>query len=939
MKKWIWISENDDSVNRRICFYSYFTVENGDQQISLCISAVTKYRCWINGGMVGNGPVRDGAGIRVFDEYDISSYMKNGVNLFAVEVWNYGLSTYQSIAEHPGLSFEILNENGVLLESDEKIFVTENGGFLSGAPKRNVNLGFSDYYDGRKIHFDWFRDPSLVSNWKNAVSLPRDLTEGWIIKNRPIRKLSRQNERAKCIEAIQDVEKGCQVLSINLRDTLYKDRKDADETTAAVIIGTVLYAPTNMEGEISFPNRTWNGIIGDFALRGEVYEVSDNNRNNIKVSLKEGDNLFILKACGTFDDLYCHIELCFDNRVGFGVMGQNSFFAIGPLLPEEAINNPIWLKAFDFRSFNDLRNTVNTDIKVIPEKDIYEDAYILSLERNERIVSDYAINGENQGLLWDNDEITVVDKPDISDYRRVLLDFGTVRVGQISMILKAESGTIVDLYGFENYYGGEIDHTLGLNNGIRYICRDGWQEFHGMARVGFRYLLITIRNTGEPVYFKDVYVTNETYSVTNTGKFECSDELLNRIFIMCKETNLLCTEDSFTDCPTYEQAFWIGDAYISTIVNSWLYGDTEYQLHNAGLAETALINNELMNALTPTDWNTSIPMWMVNWVLSVFYIAEESGNRDYVERFHDSVVKVLRAYSEFITEDKGLYIHSWNLIDWAPLDIYDTGSVTAQEALLGQCYDLMGRYDLETGRETEGNELLGFKETLFRHINSVMWDPEENVYYDGWTEEKGLSETHSVQTHLLIYLSDMYTKEKEQYIEHYLTDTPHDFVKVGSPFILFYLYEAYIKLGKKTEVFSDIKKRWSEMIMYDSTTCWEVFPGFYENSRTRSYCHSWSSSPAYFMMKYLTGVKMLEKGFKKITVCDIPDQLDWCRAAIPTPYGRIKIEWHRKGKEICVTLDLPEDIEYISNDNKGVCVKLRSLKQMPMCYNSGHEYI
>lgn len=93
------------------------------------------------------------------------------------------------------------------------------------------------------------------------------------------------------------------------------------------------------------------------------------------------------------------------------------------------------------------------------------------------------------------------------------------------------------------------------------------------------------------------------------------------------------------------------------------------------------------------------------------------------------------------------------------------------------------------------------------------------------------------------------------------------------------------------------------------------------------------------MMKYLTGVKILEKGFKKITVCDIPDQLDWCRASIPTPYGRIKIEWNRKGKEICITLDLPEDIEYISNDSKGVFVKVRSLKQMPMCYNTDHEYI
>ena len=64
----------------------------------------------------------------------------------------------------------------------------------------------------------------------------------------------------------------------------------------------------------------------------------------------------------------------------------------------------------------------------------------------------------------------------------------------------------------------------------------------------------------------------------------------------------------------------------------------------------------------------------------------------------------------------------------------------------------------------------------------------------------------------------------------YLLDAPEDFIQVGSPFMLYYLYECWAKLGRRTEIFEDIKRRWGEMVRYESTTCWEVFPGFYENS-------------------------------------------------------------------------------------------------------------
>ena len=140
-------------------------------------------------------------------------------------------------------------------------------------------------------------------------------------------------------------------------------------------------------------------------------------------------------------------------------------------------------------------------------------------------------------------------------------------------------------------------------------------------------------------------------------------------------------EDSFTDCPTYEQAYWIGDAQISTCVNSLLYGEYELIRHNLRLAVSASGNSQLMNALTPTDWNTSIPMWMMNWVLSIEYYVKITGDRVIIRELYPNMKETLMYYSRFVDEKGAFLINAWNMLDWAALDIHNYGVVTGQQAL------------------------------------------------------------------------------------------------------------------------------------------------------------------------------------------------------------------------------------------------------------------
>ncbi|MCI9149643.1 MAG: hypothetical protein HFI42_03970 [Lachnospiraceae bacterium] len=957
MGKWIWLNGEDtcerQRENIRGNFAAAFSLENRRGEVTLEICAVSKYMVYLNGKQIGRGPVRGAKGSLVYDTYSLLPACRTGDNYLAIRVWNYGWSTYQSISDRPGLAFTVRQQISgetaeaagqqyrILAASGETVKCREDRGHMRYAPKRNVNLGFGDYYDARRDNLQWIENRELTADWQQATVL---LEDGNVREPslRPIRAFDVRDQYPARLEAIQDVARGCWQLTLNTRRAFFGERKDADETIFAGFIGGFFEAEEDMEGVISFPNRTWNGILGSFRLGGQVYQ-ADNANREIPVAVKAGEQFFLLQVSGKFDDLYCHLELRFPKK-----LTGKRFFVVGPtarIIQKldgvsriygglEEFNEMeqytqkhryIW-ESEDFEQLS--RRIGPGELRWIDQRDMYEDLYLLSLARTEKVLQEYAVETKDCGILWQNQDITVIDLPKTGDFRRILVDFGNIYVGQLVFTLRAAAGTVIDIYGFENYYRREIDDTIGLNNSVHYVASEGWQTYQCMARMGLRYALITVRGAREPVEISDFHLRHETYSAPALGQFACSDMLLNRIFEMCRDTNLLCTEDAFTDSPTYEQAFWTGDAQLSALIHAWVFGDYDFCTYVEKLAVTAQDNGLVMNALTPTDWNTAIPMWMMSWVIAVFETAELTGSFRHVEELYPYLYRVLDFYRQFIRKDGGFLISAWNMIDWAAMDIGNHCVVTAHQAILAYCYKMFGAYCASVGRAEEAEGFWSDRQRMLDYMNSQMWDADRMAYRDGWSPETGYAKTFSIQTHIMLYLYDgIVGEERKRIVEGYLADAPADFLEAGSPFMLHYLYQALGKAGQGAGIFADIRKRWGRMLFYDSTTCWEVFPGFYENGRTRSYCHSWSASPAYFMIRDLSGLKVLEPGFGKVAFTGCPIDLDWCRCSIPTPHGRMNVDWIREGETYDVQLQLPEGIRLVRQEDERMRIRVRELKR------------
>ena len=75
---------------------------------------------------------------------------------------------------------------------------------------------------------------------------------------------------------------------------------------------------------------------------------------------------------------------------------------------------------------------------------------------------------------------------------------------------------------------------------------------------GFRYLELHIANPLVSVDAIIVEAEQRTYFDQPVGSFQCSDPLLNEIWMMGVRTLQSCSEDALTDTPTRERGQWLG---------------------------------------------------------------------------------------------------------------------------------------------------------------------------------------------------------------------------------------------------------------------------------------------------------------------------------------------------------------------------------------------
>ncbi len=157
--KWIWAT-SAPACDEHAEFYEEIEFYGKDARIF--ISADSNYAVYVNGYLAAFGQYADYPYDKVYDERDISAYMRQGKNVVAIRVWYYGIDTTSTY--YPGRAGVIyaIYADGVNIRNSSAATLSRLSPAYRQHAKKIITsqLGLSFEYDSKNADNWWFAEPS-----------------------------------------------------------------------------------------------------------------------------------------------------------------------------------------------------------------------------------------------------------------------------------------------------------------------------------------------------------------------------------------------------------------------------------------------------------------------------------------------------------------------------------------------------------------------------------------------------------------------------------------------------------------------------------------------------------------------------------------------------------------------------------------------------------
>ena len=913
--QWIWKQQASyKTYNQTVLFRKEFNLTSKPIQALLRITADSWYRLFINGEWVNDGPCRSWPEHTQYDEIDLAPYLRAGQNELRAIAKYWGTGTFHTRPQQAGfwaqLELTLVSGKSMVIPTDETWQAAPLPAWQANTPKISIQMEPQEYYDAR-LEADPTFEPAVVlfgvegSPWQDLH--PRDvplLTRLPVPLHSPMaaQRVQQPEGWHFCVPAArlaypEAVEANMNVLQAGGLASLLKLDRPAEVHFQEA--GVTVY------------------VDGEHASEG-IYH------------LQPGEHLvlvFITQVFGHNKDKDFHIAL----PPGMELQLENPLDSTHP--------NPwCWL---GFPEYACQMDDLHWPSVGLPEELAERTGnYLAQVEEvGQRIADRQAFEAEqgSRARLLSNEALFVLDNhwrflnrkvvgeaadlverqledliihPSPGTDIELAYDLGEQNIGYYDFALEAEAGVEIDIYGVEYVTPqGEIQHTEGNRNGMTYITRQGLNRFTSTKRRSGRYLFLTFRNLKSPVALHSFQLIESTYPVRQVGSFHCSDERLDRIWDISARTLKLCMEDTFTDCPLYEQTLWVGDARNESAFAYPVFGAADIGKRCIVLAGQSLERYPITGCQVPSSWDTLLPAWSFLWGISVWDYYFFSKDSAFLRSAWPWVTANLRG-AERLCTDQGLFSGPfWNMFDWSGIDDRHW-TVLHNSMLLVGAINAAQKCAVVLEDAPQAVWLADFRERLRTSLNQ-LWNQEKRAYPDSLHKDGVSSPSISQHTSFLALLYDIVEEGNRPAALGNVLQPPGDMVRVGSPFAMMYLYEMLEKEELPEVILQSIYDAYLPMLEAGATTVWEVFPSSASHPGgfpTRSHCHGWSSAPLYFLPRIVLGLRQTEPGGTAFEISPRLCGLAWAEGTVATAQGVLHAAWRREGEDLRITVEAPEGV-------------------------------
>lgn len=438
----------------------------------------------------------------------------------------------------------------------------------------------------------------------------------------------------------------------------------------------------------------------------------------------------------------------------------------------------------------------------------------------------------------------------------------------------------------------------------------------------FRYVELEIETKDEPLIISNFHSIFTGYPFQEKAIFRSNEPVLSDIWKVGWHTQRLCAVETFFDCPYYEQLQYVGDTRIQNLVSYYVSGDTMLMRNAISAINDSRLSFGLTQSRYPNKDIQIIPPFSLLWIAMISDYHHLCSDKEFVKSMIPGIMGVLSWYESKI-DATGMVgrCEWWNFVDWVHSKGWRIGIPPGVENSHSSIINLQFVYALEKAIEifkaNNNNELANYYSNLAEQVKSA-------VYRTCFDQSKGLMadlpEKTSFSQHaniLTVLTNTVNIKTQKQLMNKVLSDNS---LAQCTYYFRFYLAEALGKTGL-ADVYVDQLEPWKQMLDLGLTTFAE------EPEPTRSDCHAWSSSPLYYFLSMVCGIKPDEPGFKSVRIEPNLGKLKWIEATMPHVKGDIILNLRDEKNKLQGEVVLPRNLSgiFIWRGNK---LKLKAGKNL-----------
>jgi len=408
----------------------------------------------------------------------------------------------------------------------------------------------------------------------------------------------------------------------------------------------------------------------------------------------------------------------------------------------------------------------------------------------------------------------------------------------------------------------------------------------------FRYVEMEIETKDEALVLNDFYSIFSAYPLEEKASFSCDNPQMKDIWNVGWRTQRLCANETFFDCPYYEQLQYIGDSRIQALVSTYVSGDSRLVKNAISVLHDSQLPMGITQSRFPSNQTQIIPTFSLVWVTMVYDYWMLNDDATFVKSMIPGMQETLNWFRNRI-DSTGMLgpVEWWDFVDWNYSKGWDNGNPPAAHNGNSSILSLQYVYTLEKAADVfdayNMHDMAIEYRTLAVKIKTAVFDKcfDSNKGLIADSPEKN---TFSQHANVLAILTNTFPEstDKAKIVSDILNDKD---LAQCTLYFKFYLFEALQKAGQADQFIAALAP-WEKMVDSGLSTFAET------PDPARSDCHAWSASPVYYFLSLVSGIQPASPGFKTVRIEPHFGSLKSIDATMPHKLGAIRVKLEKDDK-------------------------------------------